>query len=102
VENVGTSRNEAPINWTPKRIKQLNRVSNKVSHVVDFWLSSILGGYIAKFAVDCTQTYNVTKKEFFKGPRGRYLITFSTWIKMLLSDKNVMNMESSSLAHSCT
>jgi hypothetical protein len=75
-------------------IRQLNTVSNKVSHTVDFWLNSVLGGYITEFAIDCTQSYSVTEREFFKGPHGRYLNTLSTWIKMLLCDKNVMKMES--------
>jgi hypothetical protein len=33
-------------NWTPELVIQLNSVSNQTTHVVDFWLDSILGGYI--------------------------------------------------------
>jgi tRNA(His) 5'-end guanylyltransferase len=54
VKNVGRYRTKSSRNWTPTLIKQLNMVSNKVSHIIDFWLSSILGGYITKFAVYCT------------------------------------------------
>jgi hypothetical protein len=46
----------------------LNSVSNPTTHAVDFWLDSILGGYIIEFAVDCTQSYNVAERDFFKGP----------------------------------
>jgi hypothetical protein len=96
VENVGRYRVEALRNWTPELIRQLNTVSNKVSHAIDFWLNSILGGYITEFAVDCTQSYSVVERDFFKGPCGRYLNALSTWINMLLCDKNVMKMESDS------
>jgi hypothetical protein len=84
VENVGRYRDEAPRNWTHELIKQLNTISNKVSHVVDFWLNSVLRGYITEFVIDCTQSYSVTEREFFKGPRGRYLNALSTL------DKNVV------------
>jgi hypothetical protein len=69
VENVGRYKVEAPRNWTPELIRQLNTVSNKVSHAVDFWLSSILGGYVTEFVVDCTQYYSVMERDFFKGPQ---------------------------------
>jgi hypothetical protein len=46
--------------------------------VVDLLLNSIMGGYIIEFAVECTQSYNVVEREFFKGPRGRYLSALST------------------------
>jgi hypothetical protein len=81
VENVGRDRAEALRNYTLGLIRHLNAVSNKVSHVVYFWLNSILGGYITEFIVDCTQSYNVVERDFFKGPRRMYLIALSTWIK---------------------
>jgi hypothetical protein len=60
---------------------------------MDFWLDSILGGYITKFAVDCIQSYNIAERDFFKGPCGRLLKSLVMGIKMLLCDKNVMIME---------
>jgi hypothetical protein len=80
-------------NWTPELIRQVNIVSNWVSRAIDYWLESVLGGYIIEFAIDCTQSYSVMEREFFKGPRGRYLKLLSTWIKMSLCDKGVMKME---------
>jgi hypothetical protein len=56
-------------NWTPELIRQVNTISNRVSRAVDFWLDSILGGYITEFSIDCTQSYSVAEREFFKGPR---------------------------------
>jgi hypothetical protein len=94
VENIGRYRVEALRNWTRELIIQLNKISNKVSHTVDFWLNSILRGYIIEFVVDCTQSYSVVERGFFKGPCIRYLSVLSTWINILLCDKNVMNMES--------
>jgi hypothetical protein len=81
-------------NWTPELIQQVNTISNQISCTVDFWLDSVLGGYITEFSIDCTQSYSVVEREFFKGPHGRYLKSLSTWIKMLLCDKGVMKMES--------
>jgi hypothetical protein len=52
-----------------------------------------MGGYITDFAVDCTKSYSVTKRDLFKGPCGRYLSTLSIWINRLQFDKNFMKME---------
>jgi hypothetical protein len=68
VENVGRYRVEALRNWTPEQIRQFNMVSNKVPLAVDLWLNNILGGYIIEFSVDCTQSYSVVERDFFKGP----------------------------------
>jgi hypothetical protein len=94
VEKDGRYRDEAPRNWIPELIRKINTVSNKVSCMVYLLLNSILGGYIIEFASDCTYSYSFTKREFFKGPCGIYFCALSTWIKMLLCNKNVMKMES--------
>jgi hypothetical protein len=93
VENVGRYRAKDLRNRTLELIRQLNTISNNVSLVVDFWLNNILGGYITEFVVDCTESYSFAERYFFKGPRKRYLSALSTWIKMLLCDKNVMKMD---------
>jgi hypothetical protein len=67
-----------------------------MSYVVDFWMDSILGGYITKFSIDYTQAYSFTERDFFKGPRGRFINSLTIWIQMLLCDKEVMMMESDS------
>jgi hypothetical protein len=54
MENVGIFQAQALRKWTPKLIRKLNTISNKVSQAIDFWLNSILGGYITEFAIDCT------------------------------------------------
>jgi hypothetical protein len=74
-------------------IQQVNTISNRISPVVDFWMDSVLGSYITKFYIDCTQSYSVSEREFFKGMCEIYLKSLSTRIKMLLCDKVVMKME---------
>jgi hypothetical protein len=54
VEKTGRYQNDAPRNWTPELVRQLNFVSNNTSRAIDFWLDSILGGYITKFVIECT------------------------------------------------
>jgi hypothetical protein len=85
---------QQPRNWTPELVRQLNSVSNPTTREIDFWLDSVLGGYVTEFAVDCIQSYNVVEREFFKGPHGRFLKSLNTWIKMLLCEKHVMIMKS--------
>jgi hypothetical protein len=76
-----------------KLVRQMNSISNPTTCVVYFLLDSILGGYITEFVVDCIQSCNVEKGEFFKGPHGRFLKSLITWIKILLCDKHMMIME---------
>jgi hypothetical protein len=73
VENTGRYQLQCPRNWTPELVRQLNSVSNKTSRAVDFWLNNILGVILQKFAVDCTQSYSVAERDFFKGPHGKGL-----------------------------
>jgi hypothetical protein len=67
VENSKMYRDIMPRNWTPNLVRQLNYVSNNAYRTIDLWFHIILGGYITEFAVDCTQSYNVIERDFFKG-----------------------------------
>jgi hypothetical protein len=80
-------------NWTPELVRQLNFVSNPTTRAVDFWLDSILSYYVIDFFVDCIQSYIFGERDFFKGPRGRFLKLLNTWIKMLLCEKHMMVMQ---------
>jgi hypothetical protein len=82
------------LEWNPVEIMQLQQVNNKFTHAVDFWLDSIVAGFITEFAVDTMKSYNATEKEFLKGPRGRYIRSLYTSIKILLYNNGVMTMES--------
>jgi hypothetical protein len=61
------------LDWTPVQIHQLQQVNNKFTCAVDFWLDSIVAGFITEFVVDTTTSYSVVEKEFPRGPRGRYI-----------------------------
>jgi hypothetical protein len=69
-------------------------VNNKFTHTVDFWLDSILAGFITEFAIDIENSYNIVEQEFLIGTQGRYLRSLYTSIKILLYNKGVMTMES--------
>jgi hypothetical protein len=43
-------------------------VDNRTSYVIDFWIDSILGGYVTEFSIDHNQAYNVVEIDFFQGP----------------------------------
>jgi hypothetical protein len=40
---------------------------------MDLWLDNIVAGLITKFVVDNEKYYTAAEKDFFKGPRGRYI-----------------------------
>jgi hypothetical protein len=54
-------------------IVQLQQLNNKFTCTIDFWLDSIVAGFIKEFAVDTVKSYSVAEQEFLKGPRGRYI-----------------------------
>jgi hypothetical protein len=63
---------------------------------MDFWLDIIIVGFITEFVVDTAKPYTTAKKYFLKGPRGWYIKSLYTSIKILLQDKGVMTRESES------
>jgi hypothetical protein len=46
MENTGRYRNATLRNWTLELVRKLNSISNPTTCEIDFWLDSILGGYI--------------------------------------------------------
>ena len=96
-DNKGTWNINEKGKWTPEKIQQLNEISNHISRAVDFWINSILKGYVTEFAIAYTKSYSAFEREFFYGPRGRYLRELTMWIKMALHDCGSLpmrNMES--------
>ena len=76
-------RREA-VEWSDQLVHEITSVSNTISRDVDFWVDSILQGYITKFAVEAITSYNEAERNFFQGSRRGYLLSISTWIKMLV------------------
>ena len=71
----------------------MKRTGNPISRIVNFWVDSILRGYITKIVVDTIKSYSETAREFFQGLRGRYLKSSKLWIKMLVCEKGILGME---------
>jgi hypothetical protein len=46
-----------PVEWTAENIAHLQKVNNKFTHAVDFWLDNIITGFIIEFAVDTAKSY---------------------------------------------
>lgn len=63
-----------------------------MSRDVDFWIDNILQGYITDFIVDTITSYSEEERKIFQGPRGRYLSSLNTWIKMLICEKGILRM----------
>jgi len=75
---------------TPELVKHLEGLEYKVAKAIDYWIDSILGRFITKFVIDTFSSYSEAERRFFKGPKGKYLKSLKTWIKMLLCKKRVM------------
>ena len=75
-------------------IQQFRRVNNKASRAIKVWIDNILDGYITKFSIDTVKSYNDVEREFFKGPRGRFLLSLQLWITILICEKGILKMNS--------
>ena len=80
--------------WTPARINILKRVNNVISRAVDFLTTWTLEVFVMEFTIDIDTSFNEVERQFFKGPRGKYLNSFSLKIKMLLAEKGILLIES--------
>ena len=75
-------------------VHEITSVSNTISKDVDFWVDSILQGYITNFVVETITSYSEAEINFIQGPRRRYLLSISTWIKMLIYEKGILHLSS--------
>ena len=57
-----------PKEWTPSLIEWMKRVNNPISRVVEFWVDSIIEGYITELTVDTITSYPKAEQFFFQGP----------------------------------
>ena len=72
----------------------MKNLDNPITRTVDFWLASVLEGFVTKFAVDQRKSFNQAERYFFKGYRGKYLKSLNLSIKMLLHEKGTMDLVS--------
>ena len=71
----------------PKLIQRLKSVSNLVSRIVDFWVDSILEGYVTEIAIDIITSYSDVEQKQFQRPHKIYLSSLKRWIKILVCEK---------------
>ena len=80
--------------WTPELIQTVRSIDNPISRAVDFWLASVLEGFITEFAVEQRKSFNKAEQYFFKLYRGKYLNSLKLSVKILLHEKVVLDIYS--------
>ena len=80
----------AAVEWNDKLVRKVTSVSKTISRAIDFWVDSILQGYITEFVVEAITSYSEAERIFSQGPRRRYLLSISTWIKILIYEKGIL------------
>ena len=93
-DSTGYVRSAKPAQWNQAIVQRVKNTNNVVSRAVDFWLTSLLSGFITEFVVDTLKAYSEAKCQFFKGYRGKFLNYLNLWIKILLCDKGVLQLRS--------
>ena len=68
------------------------KVNNEASRAIEVWFNSILEGYIIEFVVKTIKYYSDVEREFFHGPRGRFLLSLQLWIKIMIHEKGILKM----------
>ena len=72
----------------------MKRVNNKISRAVDFWTMRTLEAFVTEFAIDMSTSFSEAERQFFQGPRDKFLNSFSLRIKMILAEKGILLIES--------
>ena len=80
--------------WTPELIQAVKNLDNPITRAVDFWIVSVLEGFVTEFAVDHIKSFSEAERYFFKGYRGKYLKYLNLSINMLLHEKGTMDLVS--------
>ena len=78
--------------WTLELIHTVKSIDNPISRAVNFWLASVLEGFITEFVVDQRKSFSEAERYFFKGYHGKYLSSLHLSIKMLLNEKGVLDI----------
>ena len=80
--------------WTPARVNILKSMNNEIFRAVDFWTTRTLEAFVTEFAIDTSTSFSEAERQFFQGPRGKLLNLLSLRIKMLLTEKRILLIES--------
>ena len=91
-DDRGRWRLDGSIVWTTEVVWKLETSEDKIARDFNHWPDCIIGWFVIEIVVDTLVNYSEAKHFFFKGPRGNYLKSLNTWIKMLLCEKRVMQL----------
>ena len=80
--------------WTPARVNLVQYVNNEISCAVDFCTTRTLEAFVTEFAIDTSTSFSKAERQFFKGPRGKFLNLLGLRIKILLAEKGILLFES--------
>ena len=92
--NTSIFKKKRDIVWKLELIHTMKNLDNPITRAVDFWLASVLEGFIIEFAVDQRKSFSEAERYLFKGYHGKYLRSLNLSIKMLLHEKGVMDIVS--------
>ena len=70
----------------------MKTLDNPIMRTIDFWLASVLEGFVTEFAVDQMKSFSEAEHYFFKRYRGKYLRYLNLSIKMLLHEKGILDI----------
>ena len=93
MENKNSSHIDKPVEWNLETIQRLKNTHNSISRAVDFWLNSLLEGFVTEFAVGTLKAYSEAGRLFFEVYSGKYLNSLNLWIKMLLCEHGVLRLD---------
>ena len=57
-------------------------------------MTRTLEAFVTEFTIDTSTSFSEAEQHFLKGPKGKFLNSFSLGIKMLLAEKGILLIES--------
>ena len=65
-DNKTWTQSDRSVEWSPEKIERLKHTNKPISREVDFWLNSLLEGFVTKFAVYILKAYINAERYFLK------------------------------------
>jgi hypothetical protein len=72
--------------------KYQNTSSVGLTQTINFWVNTMLEGYIIEFAIENHQYFSREEENFKKDARGIMLREIPLWIKVFLMEEGMMTM----------